>query len=159
MDEFSRQKLIGTIIVLSGFLDQIPGQFEINPGHGTHRVDSGTVPANPGRLAALEYLDVNILLGWKIARHTVIPSCLQKPVFVCLFVCMCSIVHLFLRPLNLSTQRRSRLQSGHCIGVSRWSARAIASEGPYEANWGGFEPRTFRLQGNDATTTPLRLTM
>ena len=39
----------------SGHLHQIPGQFGINPGHGTHKADSGTVPANPGRLAALKW--------------------------------------------------------------------------------------------------------
>jgi hypothetical protein len=37
-------------ILGSGSLQQIPGQFGINSGHGMHRGDSGTVLANPGRL-------------------------------------------------------------------------------------------------------------
>jgi hypothetical protein len=50
------------------------------------------------------------------------------------------------------------MQSGHCIGVSRRSAEQLWVKNLTKvlSRRGGFEPRTFRLQGNDATTTPPR---
>src|SRR6218665_3564715 len=55
------------------------------------------------------------------------------------------------RPFKSSTtQRRSRLQHGHCIGVSRRSAQATAgkglAKGPYMAARAGVEPTTLQLR-------------
>src|SRR6218665_2371214 len=63
------------------------------------------------------------------------------------------------RPFKSSTtQRRSRLQHGYCIGVSRRSARATAgkglAQGPYMAARAGVEPRTLRLRGIASTNAP-----
>src|SRR6218665_1092777 len=49
-----------------------------------------------------------------------------------------------------TTQRRSRLQNGYCIGVSRRSAQATAgkelAQGPYVTARAGVEPTTLRLR-------------
>jgi len=49
-----------------------------------------------------------------------------------------------------TTQRRSRLQRGYCIGVSRWSAQATAdkglAQGPYKEATAGVEPTTLWLK-------------
>src|SRR6218665_3619898 len=51
---------------------------------------------------------------------------------------------------SATTQRRSRLQHGYCIGVSRRCAQATAgkglAQGPYVADRAGVEPTTPRLK-------------
>src|SRR6218665_614832 len=60
------------------------------------------------------------------------------------------------------TQRRSRLQHGYCIGVSRRSAQATVSkglaQGPYVVARAGVEPTTLRLRVVDLTNAPPRPT-
>src|SRR6218665_68598 len=57
-----------------------------------------------------------------------------------------------------TTQRRSRLQHGYCIGVSRRSARATVSEGLaqglYMSVRAGVEPLTLRLKVINSTKAP-----
>src|SRR6218665_3022977 len=59
---------------------------------------------------------------------------------------------------STSTQRRSRLQHGYCIGVSRRRAQATVSEGlaqgPYMVARAGVEPTTLRLKVIDSTKAP-----
>jgi len=67
---------------------------------------------------------------------------------------MIMIIELFYpATLSTTTQRRSRLQHGYCIGVSRRSAQAAASEvlaqGPYVATRAVEGHRLFQ-----STTTP-----
>src|SRR6218665_645651 len=63
-------------------------------------------------------------------------------------------------PLGPTTQRRSRLQHGYCIGVSRRSAQATVSnglaQGPYVAARVGVEPTTLQLKVIDSTKAPPR---
>ena len=66
-----------------------------------------------------------------------------------------------LRPFKSSTtQRRSRLQHGYCIGVSRRSAQATPgkqlAQGPYVTAREGVEPTTLRLKVIDSTKVPSR---
>src|SRR6218665_959207 len=76
-------------------------------------------------------------------------------------------VHLFFhsfcpflyRPFKSSTtQGRSRLQHGYCIGVSRQSAQATVgkglAQGPYMAARAGVEPTTLQLKAIDSTKAP-----
>src|SRR6218665_259433 len=74
-----------------------------------------------------------------------------------------SFIHSFrpflYRPFKSSTtQRRSRLQHGYCIGVSRRSAQATAGKGlahgPYMAARAGVEPTTLRLRVIASTNAP-----
>src|SRR6218665_1820066 len=63
------------------------------------------------------------------------------------------------RPFKSSTtQRRSRLQHGYCIGVSRRSEQATVgkelAQGPYMAARAGVEPTTLRLKAIDSTKAP-----
>src|SRR6218665_2200104 len=63
------------------------------------------------------------------------------------------------RPFKPSTtQRRSRLQHGYCIGVSRRSAQATAgkglAQGPYMAARAGVEPTTLWLRVIASTNAP-----
>src|SRR6218665_3474272 len=63
------------------------------------------------------------------------------------------------RPFKSSTaQRRSRLQHGYCIGVSRRSTQATAgkglAQGPYMAAKAGVEPATLRLRVITSTNAP-----
>src|SRR6218665_2873666 len=63
------------------------------------------------------------------------------------------------RPFQSSTtQRRSRLQHGYCIGVSRRSEQATVgkglAQGPYMAARAGVEPTTLRLKAIDSTKAP-----
>src|SRR6218665_279524 len=57
-----------------------------------------------------------------------------------------------------TTQRRSRLQHGYCIGVSPGSAQATAgkglAQGPYVTARAGVEPTTLRLKVVDSTKAP-----
>src|SRR6218665_4073687 len=67
------------------------------------------------------------------------------------------------RPFKSSTtQRRSLLQHGYCIGVSRRRAQATAgkelSQGPYVTARAGVEPTTLRLKEIDSTKAPSRPT-
>ena len=67
------------------------------------------------------------------------------------------------RPFKSSTtQRRSRLQHGYCIGVSRQRAQATAGKGlikgPYMAARVGVEPTTLRLKVIVSTKAPQRPT-
>src|SRR6218665_3034217 len=55
-----------------------------------------------------------------------------------------------------TTQRRSRLQNGYCIGVSRRSAQATAGKGPYVTARAGVEPTTLRLRVIASTNAPSR---
>src|SRR6218665_948755 len=59
-----------------------------------------------------------------------------------------------------TTQRRSRLQNGYCIGVSRRSAQATAgkglAQGPYVTARAGVEPTTLRLRVIASTNAPSR---
>src|SRR6218665_3691600 len=72
-----------------------------------------------------------------------------------------SFIHSF-RPFQQrpfkSSQRRSRLQHGYCIGVSRRSSQATVSkglaQGPYMAATAGVEPTTLRLKAIDSTKAP-----
>ena len=77
-------------------------------------------------------------------------------------MCSCILVRsdIGLYPINednlsTTTQRRSRLQHGYCIGVSRQGAQVTASEGlaqgPYVASRAGVEPTTIRLKVIDST--------
>ena len=59
--------------------------------------------------------------------------------------------HFYSAPYKSSTtQRRSRLQHGYCIGVSRRCAHAIVgkglAQGPYMAARAGVEPTTLRYK-------------
>src|SRR6218665_1559012 len=60
--------------------------------------------------------------------------------------------------MSSTTQRRSRLQHGYCIGVSRRSAQATAgkglAQGPYIAVRAGVEPTTLRLRVIASTNAP-----
>ena len=64
---------------------------------------------------------------------------------------------------STTTQRRSRLQHGYCIGVSRRSAQATAgkglAQGPYVVARAGVEPTTLRLKAIDSTKAPARPTL
>src|SRR6218665_1873511 len=65
------------------------------------------------------------------------------------------------RPFKSSTtRRRSRLQHGYCIGVSRRSAQATAgkglAQGPYVTARAGVEPTTLRLRVIASTNAPSR---
>src|SRR6218665_1748135 len=64
---------------------------------------------------------------------------------------------------SASTQRRSRLQNGYCIGVSRRSAQATVgkglAQGLYVAARAGIEPTTIRLRVIDLTNAPPRPTI
>src|SRR6218665_141083 len=67
--------------------------------------------------------------------------------------------HFYSAPSSSSTtQRRSRLQHGYCIGVSRRSAQATANkglaQGPYMAARAGVEPTTLRLRVIASTNAP-----
>src|SRR6218665_1393772 len=67
--------------------------------------------------------------------------------------------HFYSAPSSSSTtQRRSRLQHGYCIGVSRRSAQATAgkglAQGPYMAARAGVEPTTLRLRVIASTNAP-----
>src|SRR6218665_1952269 len=71
--------------------------------------------------------------------------------------------HFYSVPFKSSTtQRRSRLQHGCCIGVSRRSARATvgkqSAQGPYVAVSAGVEPTTLRLKVIASTDAPPRPT-
>src|SRR6218665_668621 len=69
--------------------------------------------------------------------------------------------HFYSATLSTTTQRRSRLQHGYCIGVSRRSAQETVSEGlaqgPYMAAGAGVEPTTLWLKVIDYTKAPPRL--
>src|SRR6218665_578408 len=80
---------------------------------------------------------------------------------------MMMIIHSFQpflkRPFKSSTtQRRSRLQHGYCIGVSRRNAQATAgkglAQGPYVTAKAGVEPTTLRLRVIASTNAPSRPT-
>src|SRR6218665_3688415 len=62
--------------------------------------------------------------------------------------------------MSSTTQRRSRLQHGYCIGVSRRSTQATAgkglAQGPCMVARAGVEPTTFRLKVIDSTNAPPR---
>src|SRR6218665_1779958 len=69
--------------------------------------------------------------------------------------------HFYIAPVKSSTtQRRSRLQHGYCIGVLRRSAQATAgkglAQGPYVAARAGVEPTTLRLKVIVSTKVPPR---
>ena len=67
-----------------------------------------------------------------------------------------------LQVLQATTQRRSRIQHGYCIGVSRRSAQANAgkllAKGPYVAARAGVELTTLRLKFIVSTKAPPRPT-
>src|SRR6218665_32855 len=74
-----------------------------------------------------------------------------------------SSMYALMRPFKPSTtQRRSRLQHGYCMGVSRRSTQATASkglaQGPYVAARAGVEPTTLRLKVIVSTKAPPRPT-
>src|SRR6218665_1896 len=77
-----------------------------------------------------------------------------------------SFIHsaISIAPLQVSstTQRRSRLQHGYYIRVSRRSAQATAgkglAQGPYVAARAGVEPMTLRLKVIVSTKAPPRPT-
>src|SRR6218665_1724912 len=60
--------------------------------------------------------------------------------------------------MSSTTQRRSRLQHGYCIGVSCRSAQATVgkglAQGPYMAARAGVKPTTLRLKAIDSTKAP-----
>ena len=74
------------------------------------------------------------------------------------------IIHSFIPAISIAllksstTQRRSRLQHGYCIGVSRRSAQATAgkglAQGPYMAARAGVEPTTLRLRVIASSNAP-----
>src|SRR6218665_3353457 len=78
--------------------------------------------------------------------------------------CLASFIPaISIAPLQSSTtQRRSRLQHGYCIGVSRRSAQATVgkglAQGPYMAARAGVEPTTLRLKVIVSTKAPPRPT-
>src|SRR6218665_2108159 len=77
-------------------------------------------------------------------------------------------VHSFIPAISIvpfkssTTQRRSRLQHGYCIGVSHPSAQATAGKGlaqcPYVVARAGVEPTTLRLKVIVSTKVPPRPT-
>src|SRR6218665_1483543 len=77
-------------------------------------------------------------------------------------------IHSFIPAISIAPlqvlYRRSRLQHGYCIGVSRRSAQATAgkglAQGPYiyVAARAGVEPTTLRLKAIDSTNAPPRPT-
>jgi len=90
----------------------------------------------------------------------------MSKILVLLLVLACEFIHSFrlflLRPFKSSTtQRRSRLQHGYCIGVSRQSAQATVgkglAQGPYVTARAEIEPTTLRLKVIDSTKAPSRL--
>src|SRR6218665_4153030 len=91
----------------------------------------------------------------------------MNAVFICNFS-IHSFIHSF-RPFlwrpfkSFTTQRRSRIQQGYCIGVSRRSAQATAgkglAQGPYVAARARVEPTTLRLKGIVSTKAPPRPTI
>jgi len=69
--------------------------------------------------------------------------------------------HFYSAPSSIrtTTQRRSRLQHGYCIGVSRRSAQATAGKGLAKGPHGaGVEPTTLRLKVIVSTNAPPRPT-
>src|SRR6218665_1067849 len=84
---------------------------------------------------------------------------------VCPFACVSVFIHSFIPAISIAplqvlstTQRRSRLQHGYCIGVSRRSAQAFLgkglAQGPYVTARAGVEPTTLRLKVIDSTKAP-----
>src|SRR6218665_3354116 len=79
--------------------------------------------------------------------------------------CLASFIPaISIAPLQSSTtQRRSRLQHGYCIEVSRRSSQATVGEGlaqgPYVTARAGVEPTTLRLKVIDSTNAPSRPTI
>src|SRR6218665_221468 len=77
-------------------------------------------------------------------------------------------IHSFILVISIApfksstTQRRSRLQHRHCIGVSRRSAQATPgkglAQGPYVTARAGVEPTTLRLKVVNSTKAPSRPT-
>src|SRR6218665_1375714 len=73
---------------------------------------------------------------------------------------------IYVAPFKSSTtQKRSLLQHGYCIGVSRRSAQATVTcigkglaQGPYVAARAEVEPTTLRLKVIDSTKAPQRPT-
>src|SRR6218665_2960836 len=75
-------------------------------------------------------------------------------------------IHSFIPTISIAplqvgysaSQRRSRLQHGYCIGVSRRSAQATVgkglAQGPYVTARAGVEPTTLRLKVIDSTKAP-----
>jgi len=69
---------------------------------------------------------------------------------------------LELKVKSSTAHRRSRLQHGYCIGVSRRSAQATVgkelAKGPYMVARAEVEPTTLRLKAIDSTKAPPCLT-
>src|SRR6218665_3661057 len=79
---------------------------------------------------------------------------------------MLPVIHSFIHSghfyKSITTQRRSRLQHGYCIGVSRRSAQETVSkglaQGPYVAAKAGVDPTILWLRVIDLTNAPPRPT-
>src|SRR6218665_1771230 len=71
--------------------------------------------------------------------------------------------HFYSATSSTTTRRRSRLQHGYCIGVSRRSAQATVSEGLLQGSnmmaRAGVEPTTLRLKVIDSAKVPPCLTL
>src|SRR6218665_2407750 len=90
---------------------------------------------------------------------------LQSSKFIALpYMYVTFIIHSFIPAISIAllksstTQRRSRLQHGYCIGVSRRSAQATAgkglAQGPYVTARVGVKPTTLRLRLIASTNAP-----
>src|SRR6218665_4040785 len=85
---------------------------------------------------------------------TAVP-CQSPSVFIHSFIPVISIAPL---QQSSTTQRRSQLQHGYCVGVSHRSAQATVgkglAQGPYVAARAGVEPTTLQLSVIASTNAP-----
>src|SRR6218665_2925981 len=111
-------------------------------------------PPSPSA-ATLLFLLFHFIHSYSTQRQATLKSITNKVhSFIHSFILVISIA-----PLQSSTtQRRSRLQHGYCIGVSRRSAQATAdkglAQGHYVAARAGVEPTTLRLKVIVSTKAP-----
>src|SRR6218665_960204 len=81
--------------------------------------------------------------------------------YVCTYVCIHSFIHSFILAIS-TTQRRSRVQHGYCIGVSHRSSQATAgkglAQGPYVAARAGVETHDLPVESHRLNKAPPRPT-
>src|SRR6218665_3332034 len=81
-----------------------------------------------------------------------------------MYLCiLCSFIQdIYIAPLQVHYYSEALpTQHGYCVGVSRRSAQATASEGlahgPYVVTRAGFEPTILRTKGDESTKEPPHL--
>src|SRR6218665_3989731 len=113
------------------------------------------------RIKLKEKLDILFITATEtliLIRNLILKSLVPKIVVNCAMMSWRIRFHSFIH----SGQRRSRLQHGYCIGVSRRSAQATAgkglAQGAYVTARAGVEPTTLRLRVIASTNAPSRPT-